>query len=136
MKQILVVDDDAQLLKAMTRILSKEFVVVSTTSAYIGLILAGQKTFAAVLSDVSMPEMNGFDFREALLKAVPSLEGRILFVSGGGSTLALDRRLMGFEHVEKPFTRVELLAAVRKITDDGGDPHLPGLPKSDGTAAQ
>ncbi len=115
MKQILVVDDDEQLLRAMTRILSKEFEVTGTTSAHRAIALAEQGTFAAVLSDISMPEMNGFDFKDALLKVMPSLTGKVLFVSGGGNTLALDERLVNTEHVPKPFTSMELLAAVRKI---------------------
>lgn len=62
-EKILFVDDDANILAAYKRNLRKQFDIHTAASGEEGLSLIESKgPFAVVLSDLRMPEMDGFDF--------------------------------------------------------------------------
>ena len=59
---VLVVDDDAQLRKFIARGLSRHgFTTVATESGADGISLLREQTFSAVVCDLHMPEVDGFD---------------------------------------------------------------------------
>jgi len=113
---ILVVDDDEMVLRATVRSLRNEFDCVAISKPEEALRVAQEQKFDAVVSDVSMPVMNGFQLRDAVCKAVPTMHGKFLFVSGGGATPALHEQLQRTQYLPKPYTMTDLVAAVRKIT--------------------
>lgn len=114
--RILVVDDDEMVLRATVRSLRDNFECVSSSRPEEALRLVQEQKFAAIVSDVSMPVMNGFELRDAICAAVPSMADKFLFVSGGGSTPSLHAQLEKIEYLRKPYKVSDLVAAVRKIT--------------------
>jgi CheY-like chemotaxis protein len=71
-----------------------------------------------VISDISMPEMDGLEFVGMLRAAYPSLP--CLFVSGQGPQYMMDNRDRipeGVHFLAKPLTMGELSSKVRKIID-------------------
>lgn len=66
MKKILIVDDEAILLAVMKRILSKDYEVVCAASGSEALELFDREKPDLVLSDLRMPEMDGYELRNRL----------------------------------------------------------------------
>src|SRR5271157_5655206 len=113
---ILLVDDDEMVLRAIVRSLNLDFDCVAISKPEEALRVAQEQEFAAIVSDVSMPVMNGFQLRDAICKAVPAMKDKFLFVSGGGATPALHEQLEKTKYLPKPYTLTDLVAAIRKIT--------------------
>ncbi len=61
-KHILIIDDDPQLLESLTIFLSPIFKTSTADNGKTGLAEALQKLPDIIISDVMMPEMNGFEF--------------------------------------------------------------------------
>ena len=62
MKSVLIIDDELQICESISMILEYEsYAVEFTTSAKEGLEKFSSKDFSAVLLDIQMPEMNGFE---------------------------------------------------------------------------
>jgi two-component system cell cycle sensor histidine kinase/response regulator CckA len=73
---------------------------------------------ALVISDISMPEMDGLEFVGLLRAAYPAMPA--LFVSGQGPQYMMDNRDRipeGVHFLAKPVTMGELASKVRKILD-------------------
>lgn len=64
---VLVVDDDPDQVAMLERIIQKAgYHVLSTTSPTEALGMIAEKQFSVIVSDYKMPEMNGFEFLQAL----------------------------------------------------------------------
>jgi DNA-binding NtrC family response regulator len=114
---LLLVDDDAELLKALTKVLEKEgFTVTASPHANGALELARQRAtpFDAVITDISMPGMSGTDLLVVLKKEYPAMPVLVITAFGdwGGYMTAL--REGACEYLNKPIEKAELLAAVRR----------------------
>ena len=59
--RLLVVEDNASLLESIVQILCDEFEVDTALNGEEGLFLALQNIYDAILLDVMMPEMDGFE---------------------------------------------------------------------------
>lgn len=59
--RLLVVEDNASLLESIVQILCDEFEVDTALNGEDGLFLALQNIYDAILLDVMMPEMDGFE---------------------------------------------------------------------------
>jgi CheY-like chemotaxis protein len=118
MASILVVDDDKPVRILIKDILETRFhETIGVSSAKEALQLCRQKNFDLIITDLSMPGMNGLELIRALRTA--SLDVPVLLISG-----SLDSHFQGlaklFDAVEtlcKPFGLAELLAAVDKSLD-------------------
>jgi DNA-binding NtrC family response regulator len=114
--RVLVVDDDHVVLRCTTRALERDFEIISTLRPEEALEFCRTQKFAAVVSDVSMPRMNGFELRDAICEAVPALVGKFIFVSGGGNgDSKLDAQLSQVKYVKKPYHATDLVAAVHQL---------------------
>jgi PAS domain S-box-containing protein len=84
---VLVVDDEAQLVVALTAILEDEFEVRSATSAReaLGVLRAGARC-DVVLCDLMMRDMDGAEFQAKLAGVAPDLRARVVFMTGGAFT--------------------------------------------------
>jgi CheY-like chemotaxis protein len=112
---VLVVDDNAGALELMTRSLSREgFRVVGAASGEEGLRRAREVRPAAILLDVVLPGLSGWDVL-ASLKADPELAPIPVIM-----TTMLDDRNKGFalgvtEYLLKPIDRGRLSAILKKV---------------------
>jgi two-component system cell cycle sensor histidine kinase/response regulator CckA len=115
---ILVVDDEAHVCRAVTRVLSGEHEVraVGQSRAALDLVRGGAR-FDAILCDVMMPEMTGVQLHAALAREAPEQARRLAFMTGGVFSGSVQRMLeaSGRPVVEKPFTKPALLECVRLL---------------------
>ncbi|AWG21068.1 hybrid sensor histidine kinase/response regulator [Flavobacterium faecale] len=72
-KMIVVVDDDADLLRLTTEVLRKYYTVMPFSSAIDAIETVKNNSFDMLITDIQMPEMNGFELLEAIFKLENSL---------------------------------------------------------------
>jgi CheY-like chemotaxis protein len=112
--RVLVVDDDPMVGAALQRVL-RTFRVTFAQSATgaLGRIQAGG-TFGAVVCDLIMPGMSGFQFHGELQRFAPDLARRTVFVTGfaGSPEVQGFVRRAGVRCLPKPFDPQELRDAV------------------------
>lgn len=119
---LLLVDDEVNILRALTRALHYEgYRVLSTTSAAEALRLLGETTVHVIVSDQRMPEMNGTDFLAAAERACPHTV-RILLSGFSGGVEAMDAINRGVVHkyLTKPWTDADFRAQVREAFELAG----------------
>lgn len=115
MKRILVVDDDTILRMALTRYLEKRgYLVQDVSSGVEALTLFEQDPPDLVVSDVMMPEMDGFEFCRRLRGTRSGQLVPFIFLSSKGE---VDDRVQGHsigadDYLIKPFEPRELLAKI------------------------
>ena len=115
MKRVLVVDDDTTLRLALTRYLEKRgFSVQNVGSGTEALELFEQDPPDLVVSDVMMPEMDGFEFCRRLRSSRSGQLVPFIFLSSRGE---VDARVQGHsigadDYLIKPFEPKELLAKI------------------------
>ncbi|RLQ96206.1 response regulator transcription factor [Falsibacillus albus] len=118
--KILVVEDHLPLLQTIVDILSEEFDVESASTGEDGYYLAAQNIFDAIVLDVMLPEMDGFEIIQMIRKE--GVKTPVLFLTARDS---LEDRVMGLnyggdDYLVKPFQAPELIARVRALLRRSG----------------
>jgi serine/threonine-protein kinase PpkA len=118
MTQILIVEDDDAIRSNITRLLKLEgYDIVSAINGRLGLERAREMRPDVIISDVSMPEMDGFELLEAI-RADRSLAATSVMLLTALDDRGSMRRGMtagADDYLAKPFTRVELLEALQGL---------------------
>jgi two-component system, cell cycle response regulator len=123
--KILLVDDDPDNLKLMSRLLEKEgYRVSAVDSGEKGLEALDNYQPDLVLLDVNMPGMDGLETLQLLKKK--ENKAAVVFVTANSNTEDVIRGLDAgaLDYISKPFSGMELLARVRaqmrvkKLQDD------------------
>ncbi|MCY7405902.1 MAG: response regulator transcription factor [Alkalinema sp. CAN_BIN05] len=115
MKKILIVDDDTTLRVALERYLLKRGFVVQTAGSGVGALKTFQEDPAdLIVSDVLMPEMDGFEFCRQIRMSRSGQLVPFIFLS---SRSAVEDRVQGHsigadDYLIKPFETRELLAKI------------------------
>jgi DNA-binding NtrC family response regulator len=118
MKSILVIDDELQICESINMILDYEgYDVEFTTSAIEGLEKFSAKDFSAVLLDIQMPEMNGFEVLKKIKEQKQVSSVIIISAHGSVENAIKATRLGAFDFLEKPIDRDKLLISVRNATE-------------------
>ncbi|PZV16039.1 MAG: DNA-binding response regulator [Leptolyngbya sp.] len=115
MKRVLVVDDDTTLRMALTRYLEKRgYLVQSVGSATEALSAVEADPPDLIVSDVMMPEMDGFEFCRRLRATRTGQLVPFIFLSSKGEVEArIQGHSMGADdYLMKPFEPLELLAKI------------------------
>ena len=115
-KSVLVVDDDPGMLRAMTRVLSKEgmrVTGVSDPTVVVSKLMESETRFDLVITDLRMPMFSGRGVL-ALASALPELPVIIITAFGGPDAEAQAIRLGAFAFLEKPVGAAELIAVVKR----------------------
>ncbi|HEY8226559.1 MAG TPA: PAS domain S-box protein [Pyrinomonadaceae bacterium] len=122
-KFILVVDDSRETTEMLSRLLQMEGAFVQTArSGKEALKLASERNFDLVISDISMPEMDGYQLLRRLRKLPSMDEVPALALTGFDRISDVNRaRAEGFaEHFTKPLDIEKLLGAVKRLTRADG----------------
>ncbi len=116
-KQILIVDDEPAWVKVLSVLLRREgYNVLEATSGKEALsTLAGFRP-DLILSDVRMPDMNGFDFLDAVRRTRPHSKIPVVFLSGIDDYDAkkVARDLGATDYLIKPFDERDVLSVLSK----------------------
>lgn len=119
-KFILVVDDSPETTEMLGKLLELEGAYVESARGGVeALEIAQKKDFDLVISDISMPGMDGYELLRKL-RALPEMaDVPAVALTGYGRSTDIDRaHEEGFaEHLTKPLDMDELLKIVRKLTD-------------------
>ncbi|EJV57514.1 DNA-binding response regulator [Bacillus mycoides] len=118
--RLLVVEDNASLLESIVQILRDEFEVDTAMNGEDGLFLALQNIYDAILLDVMMPEMDGFEVIQKIRDE--KIETPVLFLTAKDS---LEDRVKGLDfggddYLVKPFQAPELKARIRALLRRSG----------------
>jgi PAS domain S-box-containing protein len=104
--RVLVVDDEPYVAKSLVRILRRAHDVETVASGREAMaLLAHDRNFDVVLTDLMMPEVSGMALHTWLAEAEPELARRLLFMTGGAFTADASEYLAraGNMVIEKPF---------------------------------
>src|SRR4051812_45619568 len=126
MARVLVVDDSRTVRAIVSQQLSGAgHEVLEAADGKGGLALFVRTSPDLVISDVVMPEMDGFEILGAIRRAAPATP--LILMSGGGRALRVDdllrsAKLLGARQVlRKPFSSEELLRVVEGALSAGTD---------------
>src|ERR1044071_2636241 len=116
---ILVVDDSPETTDMLGRLLQLEGAFVeSARSGAEALEIAGRHNFDLIVSDISMPEMDGYQLLQNLRKLPSMANVPAVALTGYGRDADVERaREQGFaENLTKPLDLDQLLEIVRRLT--------------------
>jgi len=117
-KRLLVVDDEAHLLRALEALLAGEgFEVTTARSGAEAMVKLAQSVPDLIISDIRMPGINGYEFARQLRESSRTALIPIIFLTAKGES---GDRIEGFRagvdaYFTKPFIPGELLAVVKNI---------------------
>jgi CheY-like chemotaxis protein len=117
-RHVLVVDDNPDITEMIAAVLRLSGYDVSTAlSAPEALRAAHEKRFDVVISDIGMPEMNGYELARALRARPEYGATRMVAVTGFAAYDDRDRTLeAGFDaHLSKPVAPADLTRAVMGV---------------------
>jgi len=115
MERLLVIDDDAELCRLVTRFLSREgFAIRWAPGGAAGIEQALAEDYSLIMLDVMMPDTDGF---EVLRQIRQQSRTPVLMLTARGDTHDRIRGLqMGADdYLPKPFDPAELVARIRAI---------------------
>ncbi|MDQ0338050.1 DNA-binding response OmpR family regulator [Caldalkalibacillus uzonensis] len=118
--RLLVVEDHQDLLDSIIEILSDEYVLDSATDGEEALFLAMQAIYDAIILDVMLPGLDGFEIVQKLRSA--EIDTPVLFLTAKDS---LEDRVKGLDlggddYIVKPFQGPELKARLRALLRRSG----------------
>ena len=116
-KKILIVDDERDIVKALTiRLRGAGYEVVTAFDGAQGIFTAHKENPDLIILDIRMPAGNGFSVAEKLKESVNTLAIPVIFLTGSPEknseekAMALGARF----YVKKPYDPEELLDAVSR----------------------
>jgi DNA-binding response OmpR family regulator len=119
-KKILIVDDERDIVKALTiRLQSNGYNTVTAFDGAQGVFMAYKERPKLIILDIRMPAGDGFSVAEKLKESKRTSEIPIIFVSGSPERNAEERaRDLGARFfIKKPYDPEELLDAVRRALE-------------------
>jgi serine/threonine-protein kinase PpkA len=114
--KILIIEDDAGIRRSLALSLKNEgYTVSEAPNGRAGLALAASESPALIICDINMPEMDGYEVVSALRRdsALASIPFVFLTARGERAEIRRGMNLGADDYLTKPFTREELLEAVR-----------------------
>src|SRR5687767_6205083 len=118
MPEILIIDDEKAIRKALTEILSSEgYKIEEAADGEEGLKKFRDKVYDVVLCDIKMPKLDGIEFLQKAGDANPDVP--IIMISGHGNIeTAVDAVKKGaFDYISKPPDLNRLLITIRNAMD-------------------
>ena len=127
-QKILLVDDDAHITVLFKAILENDgFDVITASDGAQALAIALKQTITCVITDLTMPRLDGFGLIEALAQELPDLP--VIVVTGEAHEDSIDQALFlkARNFLTKPISGDELRFAVHKALNDDTDATAPTL---------
>lgn len=118
MSKILVVDDERAIRRALREILEfEEFEVDEAENGKQGLDKAKADQYDVIFCDIKMPEMDGMEVLDGLLKA--KVDSPVIMISGHGNieTAVQAIKKGAFDFIEKPLDLNRILVTIRNAKD-------------------
>ena len=118
MKSILIIDDEKSICESIQMILDYEgYEVEFSTSALQGIEMLITKNYSALLLDIQMPEMSGFEVLKRAKEIDLALSVIIISAHGSVENAIKATRLGAFDFIEKPIDREKLIISIRNAVE-------------------
>lgn len=115
-KNILLIDDDEALAELVGEYLLRfDFAVQAAVRPAAGLIALKRKSFKAVILDVMLPEMDGFETCKIIRRDYPRLPILMLTARGDLTDRVVGLELGADDYLSKPFEPRELVARLSAL---------------------
>ena len=113
-KDVLIVDDDPQMLIAMSEAVKREFPVTTAGNGIQALEILKETQFRIVITDLRMPGVTGLDVLREVKEASP--RSQVILVTAHGSVNnAVEAMKMGaFDYLVKPFALEDLHNVIQR----------------------
>ncbi len=121
--RILLVDDDVPLCELLSEYLQSEGIVVESVhdgAAAMSRLAAASEAWDAIILDVMLPGMNGFDLLKAIRPVTPT-PVLMLTARGEDTDTVLGLELGADDYVAKPVSPRVLVARLRALLRRGGN---------------
>ena len=118
MNTILIIDDEKEICESLKMILDYEgYQTDYSLLPSEGLNKIESTVFSALLLDIQMPEMNGFEVIKRVKEKYAQLPVIIITAHGSIENAIKATKLGAFDFIEKPIDRDKLLISVRNAVD-------------------
>ncbi len=118
MNSILIIDDETDICESIKMILEYEgYNVEYSTSSVEGVEKALNEIYSALLLDIQMPEMNGFEVLKKVKASNPALSVIMISAHGSVENAIKATRLGAFDFIEKPIDRDKLIISIRNAVE-------------------
>ncbi len=118
MNSVLIIDDEKEICESIKMILEYEDYDVSySTKATDCLDRLSEKKFSALLLDIQMPEMSGFEVIKKVKAKYPNISVVIISAHGSLENAIKATKLGAFDFIEKPIDRDKLLISIRNAVE-------------------
>ena len=118
MAKILIIDDERAIRRALREILEFEkFEVDEAENGKEGVDKAKAELYDIIFCDIKMPEMDGMEVLDELLKS--KVETPVIMISGHGNieTAVLAIKKGAYDFIEKPLDLNRILVTIRNAQD-------------------
>ncbi|MDD5737501.1 MAG: response regulator [Candidatus Omnitrophica bacterium] len=119
MAKILMIDDDAMVLKLYTEVLSKEgFEVISSNDAREGLAMAAEQSPDLVLLDIMMPDVEGTRVHESLKLDDKTKNIPVAFLTAlvtDEEVAAVDGKIGGLDYISKSTPNDKFVNQIKEL---------------------
>jgi len=118
MKSILIIDDEIGICESVKLILEYEgYESDYATSGKEGLEKLNRKEYSALLLDIQMPEMNGFEVLKKVKNKFPFISVIIISAHGSLENAIKATKLGAYDFIEKPIDREKLVISTRNAVE-------------------
>ncbi|HZW37889.1 MAG TPA: sigma-54 dependent transcriptional regulator [Ignavibacteriaceae bacterium] len=118
MNSIFIIDDEIAICESIKLILELEnYEANYSTSASEGIEKVTAGTYSALLLDIQMPEMSGFEVLKRVKEVNKELSVIIISAHGNVENAIKATRLGAFDFIEKPIDRDKLLISLRNAVE-------------------
>jgi len=115
-KKVLIVDDeDSYRMTIGSQLKLKGWAVIEAEDGMMGLELAQEHKPNVIISDVQMPNMNGFMMVEALKQEPATANIPIIMMTSAAQAAGAWQSDMASGYIEKPFTLAKLLELMNTV---------------------
>jgi len=118
MSKILIIDDERAIRRALREILEfEEFEVVEAENGREGFEKASSTSYDMIFCDIKMPQMDGMEVLDELLKA--KIDTPVIMISGHGNVETAVQAIKkgAFDFIEKPLDLNRILVTIRNAKD-------------------
>jgi two-component system, LuxR family, response regulator FixJ len=118
-QEIFIVDDDAGVRRSLRALLESAHFLVRDYPSAKAFLADNIKAGGCLIVDIRMPEMNGLELQEEVLKRAISLP--VIIITGHGDVPLAVRamRAGAIDFIEKPFDDESLFASIRRALEAG-----------------
>lgn len=118
--RILIVDDEEDILEFLERILRVKYAVFKAENGQEALKILGAEAIQLIISDVMMPEMDGFELCKAIKANLEFSHIPVILLTARNTIQA---KVEGLElaadaYIEKPFSKEHLLAQIASLINN------------------